>query len=650
MKALSQKVLLLLILSLSLVVNTFAQEDKVIAETVVHLLSYVAMDYPGAVKNGEIIDEMEFQEQLEFSAEAYNLTLESSFLSSEHKEKILSEMQELIRIVELKSHESEISKLANRINQEIIKQTGIETAPKVWPSITNGKELYANSCASCHGSMGRGDGPAGVGLDPSPSDFYDADLMDNFSAYMAYNSIRFGITGTAMVGYSNFNETELWDLAFYIKSLREQEEEVDLLRLETLFYEILPEIGLANVAQLTDKELLDSLKQISTSSPEENLKALRLVEPTGEEAGNSLGTAKSGLEKSLEKYREGNKKIARTEAIRAYLEGIEPVEARLRSIDSRFVVALETQMFQVRQAIEKDYEIEVLEAEIVKANLLIDEADEMLKSQNLNYWLTFILAFSIVLREALEAFLIIAVVIALIRSANVTKALAWVHGGWITAVLCGFAGWFLSDYIIQFGGKNREIMEGMISLFAVIVLVFAGFWLHNKTYAKKWTEFVEDKIGVYLNKDRMFGLAAFAFMIVFREAFEVVLFLQAIKHEAGAQNISAIGFGTLAAFVAIAIIAFVFLKYTKNLPIKQIFQYSSYLIILLAVILMGRGIHSLQESGWISVSYIPSIFRAEWLGIYPTIETILAQIGLITVIIVAYFINKKKYQDANVKA
>lgn len=322
----------------------------------------------------------------------------------------------------------------------------------------------------------------------------------------------------------------------------------------------------------------------------------------------------------------------------------------MRSIDSRFVVALETQMFQVRQAIEKDYEIELLEAEIVKANLLIDEADEMLKSQSLNYWLTFILAFSIVLREALEAFLIIAVVITLIRSTNVTKALAWVHGGWITAVLCGFAGWFLSDYIIQFGGKNREIMEGMISLFAVIVLVFAGFWLHNKTYAKKWTEFVEDKIGVYLNKDRMFGLAAFAFMIVFREAFEVVLFLQAIKHEAGAQNISAIGFGTLAAFVAIAIIAFVFLKYTKNLPIKQIFQYSSYLIILLAVILMGRGIHSLQESGWISVSYIPSIFRAEWLGIYPTIETILAQIGLITVIIVAYFINKKKYQDANVKA
>ena len=187
-------------------------------------------------------------------------------------------------------------------------------------------------------------------------------------------------------------------------------------------------------------------------------------------------------------------------------------------------------------------------------------------------------------------------------------------------------------------------MEGLVSLLAVVILIFAGFWLHNKTYAQKWKEFVEDKIGVYLQKDKMFGLAAFAFMIVFRDAFEVILFLQAIKLEAGLQNQSAIGFGTFSAFIAIGIIAYVFLKYTKKVPIKQIFLYSSYLIVLLALILMGKGFHSLQESGWISVTYLPSMFRVEWLGIYPTVQTLAAQVALIAIVVLTYFINKRKYK------
>src|SRR5699024_2186042 len=109
------------------------------------------------------------------------------------------------------------------------------------------------------------------------------------------------------------------------------------------------------------------------------------------------------------------------------------------------------------------------------------QADQLMKDQQLNYWLTFIIAASIMLREALEAFLVLAVVLALIRNSGVKKALPWLHGGWITAVVMGIIGWFLSDYIIQFGGKNREIMEGLVSLLAVFVLIFVGFWLHNKS-------------------------------------------------------------------------------------------------------------------------------------------------------------------------
>ncbi|MGB3345192.1 MAG: FTR1 family protein [Aequorivita sp.] len=639
-------ILLSFLLPFLCVPKIYAQEDRTIAETVVHLLSYVSMDYPMAVQNGEIIDQHEYEEQQEFSAEAYKLTKETSFLPNSQKEQLLMQLQELIEKVETKRPDTEISKLANGINKKIIDLTGIQTAPKIWPSLSNGKRLYAQTCASCHGATGKGDGAAGIHLNPPPSNFQDDDLMNNFSAYQAYNSIRFGVSGTEMIAYSNYNEAELWALAFYVKSLRDQDHLADSIKLRAEFQKTMPKIGLQNLARLTDRELLDTISHLSEGDAELKLMALRLLEPTGENVGNSLPTAKEGLRNALESYRAGNQKMARTLAISAYLEGIEPVEVRLRSIDAAFVVELETQMFKVRQAIEMDKGVAAIAVEIEKANTLIDQADEMLGSEQLNFWLTFLLAASIVLREGLEAFLILGVVIALIRAANAKRAMPWVHGGWISALLFGFAGWFLSDYIIQFGGKNREIMEGLVSLLAVVILLYAGFWLHNKSAAGKWTAFVEDKIGMYLQKEQMWGLAVFSFMIVFREAFEVILFLQAIKLEAGPQNKSAIGFGTLAAFIAIGILMRIFLKYTKNIPVRQIFKYSSYFIILLSVILMGKGFHSLQESGWVSVTPLPSMLRVEWLGIYPTAQTILAQLVLIVVIASTYFLRGRKTRDS----
>lgn len=243
--------------------------------------------------------------------------------------------------------------------------------------------------------------------------------------------------------------------------------------------------------------------------------------------------------------------------------------------------------------------------------------------------------------------MILAVIIALIRSADAKKALPWLHAGWITAILAGVAGWFLSDYIIQFGEKNREIMEGLVSIFAVIVLLYVGFWLHSKTEAQQWTKFIKEKIGNYLKTDRMFGLAVFSFVIVFREAFEVILFLQAVSLEASPENKSAIGLGVLAATVMVIIIAYFFFKFSKMFPVRKIFLYSSWIIILLAIILIGKGVHSLQESGWISVTHLSNAPRIEWLGIYPTLQTLLSQAGLIVICISFFWWNKKKTKSQN---
>ena len=639
-KVVSIRFLIFVLLISATTYQAFAKPNDKDAETVIHLLDYIARDYSEGVQNGEIINEQEYSEMLEFSGQAYDLTKQGSFLPKKEQH-LLDALKQLKTLIREKKPAKEIGDLARQIRNDLIEITGVQTAPSLWPDATQGKELYAKNCASCHGANGRGNGEMSKGLDPAPTNFHETELMRQVSPFQAYNTIKLGVNGTSMRAFSGLNEEQLWDLAFYVKGLRFQENETDTTALREQFETVIPDISLKEVATHSDEELLEILAE-KTENSIGQLKALRLLAPTGEQSNNSLAIAKENLNTALKNYTDGNKSLARTNALTAYLEGIEPVEARLKANDPAFIIEIEQQMLNVRQAIEQDKGVETLKEETDKALALITQADQLMKNHKLNYWLTFILAASIMLREGLEAFLILAVVLALIRTSGVTKALPWLHGGWITAIILGVAGWFFSDYIIQFGGKNREIMEGLVSLFAVLVLLFVGFWLHNHSHAKKWKEFIENKIGRYLQKDKMFGLAAFSFMVVFREAFEVILFLQAINLESKPENKSAIGLGVLAAVVCIAVMVYLYQKYSRRIPVRQLFQYSSWIILLLAIILMGKGIHSLQESGWISVTGFTWLFRLDWLGFYPTLETILAQVTLVIVISITYLIHNQR--------
>lgn len=637
----------ILILLLTLInFNTQAQstEDEKTIQTVIHLLSYISLDYSEAVEDGVIIDDFEYNEQIEFSNQVLDLVQTREFLQ-EHEKEVLSKIQNLVTSIGKKLPEFVISEIADDIKNQIIIITGAKTAPLIWPNNDNGKQLYKFLCQDCHGQNGDGQGKLAATSDPAPSNFLDHEFMARFSAYQAFNSIKLGVPGTSMRPYSELSEEEIWDLAFYVKSLRFGKNAIDSVELQAIFNDLYSQINLAEVSNLTDHELLDTLSQFH-DNPDKALTALRTTMPDASNLTVSLIVARQELNSALENYKSGNKTLARTHALNAYLEGIEPVETRLRSIDSKFVLEIERQMLKVRQTIERDLGVEQLNIEVNHALKMIDDADQKLKGQTLNFWLTFILAASIMLREGLEAFLILAVVLALIRSTGARKALPWLHGGWIAAVILGFIGWYLSDYILQMSGKSREVMEGFVSLFAVVVLIWAGFWLHDKSHAQQWTKFIKEKIGGYLEKDKMFGLAFFSFMVVFREAFEVILFLQAISLEAQPGHESAVGLGVFSATIFIAIFAYVFLKYSKMIPVRQLFKFSSWVIVLLAIILLGKGIRSLQESGMVPVTTLPEFLHADILGIYPTLQSIGAQILLIIIVVVSYYLNQRKINNA----
>ena len=156
--------------------------------------------------------------------------------------------------------------------------------------------------------------------------------------------------------------------------------------------------------------------------------------------------------------------------------------------------------------------------------------------------------------------------------------------------------------------------------------------MHGKTEAAKWKEFVETKIKALVNKNSMIGLGAFSFVVVFRESFESVLFLSSLTADGEASSKTGVFLGFVLSAGTILFIAWAILKWFKKLPISKVFLYSSMVILALAFVLAGQGVHAIQEGGFISINSFPINLRFGTLGIYPTYESILTQAGILGLI------------------
>jgi high-affinity iron transporter len=147
-----------------------------------------------------------------------------------------------------------------------------------------------------------------------------------------------------------------------------------------------------------------------------------------------------------------------------------------------------------------------------------------------------------------------------------------------------------------------------------------------------------------LGSESAIGLAALSFFVVFREVFESVLFLSALNIESGGKQTDAIVFGVIAAFVIVISLAFVVLQFSAKLPIPKLFKISSFVMGVLAVVLAGKGVHSFQEIGIIPIHGVP-MFRVELLGIFPTVESCVAQILVLSLVVLVWNVtisSKKK--------
>jgi high-affinity iron transporter len=591
------------------------------ARMLINLLDYIGKDYSNAVQDGQIINEYEYEEMLEFSRQSKFFYGEISE-SVPRQDSLNNQFDSLLQMIVEKSDSKFIAELAAQIKREILALNLVEISPDIWPSVIAGQKLYMAQCSSCHGEKGDGKGLATAGLEPAPTNFTDVEIMNAFSPFQAYNVIQTGIPGTSMISYSELNDKEIWDLAFYINSIQFEEKNNHQN----------PEIPLAEVSSLTNNELTKKY-----NLDEEDVRALRLFVPS--QSMSALAIARQYLDATVESYRKGEKEEARNNSLKAYLEGIEPVEHRIKASDNSLVNKLEKSMMDIRSAIYQNKDVKEIESLTLIAYANIEKADEIISGQKNSIGFTAFMSASILLREGLEAFLIIIAIISILRSMQANKAVRWVHSGWITAVVVGIGSWFFTDQLISWGAQSRELMEGAIALFAVFVLIYIGFWMHRKTEMSRWKIFVEEKVKGLVKRNNLIGLAVFSFMVVFREAFESVIFLSSWSLESGKENEAGIWSGVAIAATLLVLICWTLLRFINRIPLRQFFVYFSLVVVFMATILAGEGVHALQESGYSTVTSLPFNLRLGVFGIYPTIETLLAQFAVIGLVIFLWKLN-----------
>jgi high-affinity iron transporter len=257
-------------------------------------------------------------------------------------------------------------------------------------------------------------------------------------------------------------------------------------------------------------------------------------------------------------------------------------------------------------------------------------------------WLTFLGAFGIIVREGLEAILVIAAIIAyLVKSGN-GKSLKNVYIGAVAGILASFAAAAVLYFVKQAvagAGMAQELIEGITALIAVCVLFYVSNWMISKAEAAAWTGYIDNKVRSGVEKRSAFTLAFTAFLSVFREGAEVVLFYQPMLQEGNAGMVWA-GFGA-----GVVILVFVYLAITKlsvKLPIKVFFTATSILMAVMCVSFLGSGIKELAEGNLFDLTLrvpgIPENDVIQVFGIYPYLETLVPQLILSIILLITFMI------------
>ncbi|MBK7071906.1 MAG: FTR1 family protein [Myxococcales bacterium] len=599
------------------------------------LLDYVASDYGDAVVDGQIASETEYREQLDFLRGARELVSE---LPPEHADAVLPRIDAAARLVGEQALAPQVLAACRAARAELLARTGVTLGPSSSVSLARGAEIFAASCAACHGATGGGDGPAARGLNPPPRSFQDPQVTAGLSPVRAYSAITDGVAGTAMSSFATLGERERWDLAFLVTALRHDDDAAERGRW-AVSTGTAPALSIAQLANASDAELVAG---VDAAQAGDVLAFYRRVLPAQSDLA-ALAVTRRGVADAKRAYAAGEPGRARQALDAAYLDGFEQLEGLLRVDSADLVTDIEERFLALRELTRSGASTSDFGAAADRLLVRLDAVENRVAG-GASAKAAFVAALVVVVREGVESALLLMLLFGLVARAGQTGDRRAVHAGWIGAVVLGVVTWIASEAVVRMGGGNRELAEGVVALFAVVVLVYAGHIVLARMDAERRIAELKRRFASIPPARRRVVLFGMAFVAVFREVFEVVLFLRAIELSAGDAH-AAIGLGVAAGAIACVGLVFAFRLLRGRIRPGAILNGAGVLLCALALVLAGKGVRSLQEAGVLAVRAFDGP-RIDLLGVFPTIETTFAQVVVALAIALVAVVGRRPRAEA----
>ena len=601
------------------------------------LLDYVAVDYRGAVTNGQVTSPGEFAEMNEFAASIGEKI--ASLPANSGKVSLVKEADKLKQLIMAKGNANRVAELAHTLGARLLGAYPVTMAPSEIPNLANGQNIFRSTCSSCHGTAGDGQGPAAKDLSTPPIAFTDIARARERSVFGLQQVVKQGIDGTAMQGFADMPDADRWAVALYVSNLAFSDslshKGETLWRSDPSVRARIPD--LRTLFETTPAELGRAIGQDKADAVMAHLRlhpdAFKAASPS-----SSLSIVRGKLSESLAAYRRGDRAAAKALALSAYLDGFEPIEPTLRGRDATLLSHIEGLMGEYRAAVESGEDAEALTQRVAILDTLFSDAEEKLSDSASSTTATFLGAFTILLREGLEALLIVVAMLAFLRKAERPEVIRYIHAGWLGALIAGVITWLVATYAIGISGASRELTEGFGSLFAAVILLSVGLWMHGKAQAGQWQRYINEKLSGVLDQKSGWFLFGLAFLVVYREVFETILFYAALWAQGSGLALLA---GMLAASALLGAVGWLMLRYSRNLPVAEFFRYSSWLMAMLTVVLAGKGVAALQEAGILDIRPLTSMPRISVLGVFPTVQSIGAQLLLVAAIVSGFAYNRR---------
>ncbi|MBP1145830.1 high-affinity iron transporter [Pseudomonas sp. PvP027] len=602
------------------------------AAQALHLLDYLGADYPATMADGKVVDTAKYQQQVDNLAALQGLVV--ALPQRAERDALEQAVTQLKSAVAGRQDAAQVTRQARQLSAKLALAYEVSQAPAITPDPARGAPLYAQHCSVCHGDSGAGDGPAGIGLEPPPSNLRDTARLDRLSLYDLYNATGLGIAGTDMPAFADqLDDRQRWDIATYIASFSAQ----PVAQPAKTF-------NLADLARQTPAEIQAAEGPDATAT----FRAQRAQPPQVQRGpAQLLDYTSVTLDKSLAAYKAGDREQAYDLSVAAYLEGFELVESSLDNVDANVRKDTEKSLMAYRQSLQDSMPLPQVAQKLEAAKGKLKESAELLGSDGLSLSLSYISGLLILLREGLEAILVLAAILAFLRNTGQQSAVRSVNIGWGLALLAGLATWALAAYVIDVSGAQRELLEGATALFASVMVLWLGVWMHDRRHAAAWQDYVKSSL---VGGGGRFGFAVLAFFSVYRELFEVILFYETLWLQAGPAGHDAVLAGGATALVLLVGLAWVILRGSAKLPLSLFFGINAALLCALSVVFAGHGVKALQEAGIFGTRPVP-FFEFDWLGIHADLYSLSAQAIALIAIAVLYgrsrLAEKRRLQTAD---